>query len=219
MSKHLSDMMSEHNIDAEDAVYAELRADGWNDTEAAFYAFHLTYSDAVAIKRWITRHVELHPGNKDAIISLKSKTDMRMAREAKSAAAAEKRIEEEVERRLNEEIAKMKSSIASDGDETLSNAEISRVYVKTIRDPHADPKEKNDAIKGYVSLHPEVRISTEEEDNKINFFLPVNCHYCDRCRNCELKSELESRGCRIRAKRTSPYLWELVDTDEKDNLK
>ena len=218
LSKHVKELTISYTLEPEDVAYCELRANGWSESEAAFYAFHLTYSEPVAIRRWILNHITLRPRIPDLIADLKARYDLKSQRAA-AAANMSRQIEEEVERRINE--FKQSIETSSRSKESMSKEDLDRMYINIMHDDHADPKTKMDASKAYVAIHPEMKADqSDEEDDRINFFLPVNCHYCDRCKNCELKTELEKRGCRIRAKRTSPYLWEMVsDTEDVKQLK
>lgn len=204
----LKKLMDKYSIEIEDLVFCELINAGWGKYEAMFSAYHLAYFDRGKMNIWIRERKAAYPGIDKLIID----NDTRERESAKEL--------RELKEKLKEKRKRGSSTTTADPDadpDKMSKEELGKMYVRIMRDSSTDDKTKMDAAKSYSSLYQLQKEQEEEENNNINFFLPPGCHYCDRCKNCKLKGELEARGCKIRAKKTSPYLWEIVKPGEDED--
>ena len=199
-------LTEKYDLDPEDIAFCDMIRAGWGKFEAIFYAYHLSYFDINKITTWYREHLKSRPG----ILKLQSDYNEEDKAARKELQTLKEKVKNQTKRRKSDE------SVSD--DETMSKEELGKMYIRIMRDSTSDDKTKMDASKAYTALYQLQKEQTEEVDNRLTFFLPDSCHYCDRCKNCELKTELENRGCKIRAKRTSPYLWELVKPEEADNI-
>lgn len=200
-------LLEQYDIEATDLMYCTLLRSGWGKHEAVFYAYHLQWFDLAKINVFIRERTKARPG----IITLINDNTAQDRAAAKELRDLKDKLKQQKKRQST---SKPDDSIDPD---KMSKEELGRMYCQIMRDNSSDDKTRMDAAKAYSSLFQLQKEQTEEEDNRINFYLPPNCHYCDRCKNCELKRELEERGCKVRAKKTSPYLWQVVKPSDDDS--
>ncbi|MCQ2231436.1 MAG: hypothetical protein MJZ30_06265 [Paludibacteraceae bacterium] len=207
LTARLKKITEKYDLDPEDVIYCDLTRAGWGKFEAIFYAYHLSYFDVSKINIWMRDRQKLHPGIAKLLIDYEEedKEERKKIRE----------LEEKVKSQKKRASA---TKIDADSDK-MTKEELGRMYVQIMKNPNADDKSKMEASKAYTQLYQLQKEQDKDEDNRLNFYLPANCHYCDRCRDCELKTELEKRGCKIRAKKSSPFLWEVVDEKDADKPK
>lgn len=172
-------LLEAYGLEPSDLMYCDLVISGWGKIEAAFFAYGLAYEDQTRIRKFLHDHVIRVSGVERYIDERKrSLTDnlgKRMARQA----AREEREAREFERRVKTEVdARLRELMGDKPTDKLSKEDLGRLYTSIINDPSADSKTKMDAAKNYTALYQINKTEEKEEDNRINFYLPLTCNKC-----------------------------------------
>lgn len=172
-------LLEAYGLEPSDLMYCDLVISGWGKIEAAFFAYGLAYEDQTRIRKFLHDHVIRVSGVERYIDERKrSLTDnlgKRMARQA----AREEREAREFERRVKTEVdARLRELMGDKPTDKLSKEDLGRLYTSIINDPTADSKTKMDAAKNYTALYQINKTEEKEEDNRINFYLPLTCNKC-----------------------------------------
>lgn len=172
-------LLEAYGLEPSDLMYCDLVISGWGKIEAAFFAYGLAYEDQTRIRKFLHDHVIRVSGVERYIDERKrSLTDnlgKRMARKA----AREEREAREFEKRVKTEVdARLRELMGDKPTDKLSKEDLGRLYTSIINDPAADSKTKMDAAKNYTALYQINKTEEKEEDNRINFYLPLTCNKC-----------------------------------------
>lgn len=224
-----------YDISYEDIIYVDLYLHGWTRSEAAFYAYQLTYEDTDRIMYYIRNHEEQYPGisryEKDCKKSIEEQSAKRsVIKESVTKKAKkdnEKIIEEEVSKRLAERLAEdidkevekrllqrnseIDENYVDIGDKNKMREELIRAYNSVM-----DPKLRLDYAKQLISLDQMQKEQTKEEDTRIFFHTSTNCKYCDRCVECVLKDRLIEMGEEVVKINQSPCIYGLKQENNED---
>lgn len=165
LSAKVKKMMDDYGIQPEDVAYCCLVASGWLKSEAAYYAYHLSYFDRQRIASFMDARSKTFSGITKLTNALIGQS-----------AATEKELKE-LKTRLREMKRSGKKASESLPDR-LTKEDLGTLYTNIIHDNLADSKTKMDAAKNYTALYQMNKMDEEVEDNRIHFFLPLTCNKC-----------------------------------------
>lgn len=205
LTARLQKMCDKYNMEPEDVAYADMLNAGWGKHEAAYYAYHLAYFDLGKIKVWLKDKLRNTPGINYMVDDLHNE-EVAKQRELKE-------LEASLKEKAKKESKKAEKNKQVTADSLRDKAGMLDYLIDLAATPGLDLKTKADLAKQITDLQNYKKEEVKEEDTRINFHIASNCRYCDRCKNCELKDKLESYGCKVVPKSTSPFLWTIEKQD------
>lgn len=174
---HQKKMMEECAIDEMDLAFCDLVAAGWSERLAAYYAYSLTSDNDASIDTFIRNQKQYHPG----ILMYQKKLEEQRLSETRSAQRRLAKAQSAQQGMMMEE---------SESIDLRSKQGMLDYLIDLSRTPGLDVKTKTDLAKQISDLMQFKKEEIKEEDNRINFYLPITCKYCDIRRQLkELTSE------------------------------
>ena len=176
-------MLMDYAIDEMDMAFCDLVVSGWDEKLAAFYAYGLNNDNDATIGTFIRNQKQRHPGILGYI---------QHAQELRQAEA------NEYQRKAAELMSRMPTEVLSprvEYDLTTKQGMLDYL-IDMSKTPGLDVKTRADLSKQISDLMQFKKEEIKEEDNRINFYVPVTCKYCSllqdaqkRLRNAARKEE------------------------------
>lgn len=176
-------IMEECAIDERDLAFCDLVAAGWSERLAAFYAYSLTSDRDSSIDTFVRNQKQYHPG---------IRRYMEIIDEAKN----------EETRNMQRKMRRMQSEMMSQtqedcGYDLRSKSGMLDYLVDMSHSPGLDVKTRADIAKQITDLMQFKKEEIKEEDNRINFYLPLSCRYCSLYQKSRSEEKEHGDTCSI----------------------
>ena len=155
-------LIADHAIDEMDMAFCDLVSMGWDEKLAAYYAYSLTNDNDTAIGTFIRNQKIHHPG----ILSYMKYND-----ETRNKAMRD------MQKRAMEMQYDEYGSMSEEYDLRTKSGMIDYL-IDLSSNPRLDIKTRSDLAKQLSDLQQFKKEDIREEDNRINFYLPLSCRYC-----------------------------------------
>jgi len=194
-------LMAKYAIDETDLAFCDLMASGWKDTLAAYYAYGLSSEQDATILNFISNQKRFHPGINEYIHYLDER------------AQSDTREIQREKQRLDRQIAE--STIVKDKDkyDLRSKQGMLEYLIDLSETSGLDLKTKADLAKQITDLQNYKKEDVKIEDNRINFYLPITCKYCDKCEQCQVKEWAKENGCQFKNINGTPKITQNIDNN------
>lgn len=178
---HQKKVMSEHVIDEMDLAFCDLVAAGWNERLAAYYAYGLSTDNDSSIDTFIKNQKSYHPG----ILSYQKQLDEERNEEARRLQKRSAEIEAQAMPTQHEEY------------DLRTKQGMLEYLIELSSTSGLDLKTRADLAKQISDLQNYKKEEVKIEDNRIHFYLPITCKYCNRCEKCRIKEYAEASGAKV----------------------
>ena len=155
-------LMADHAIDEMDMAFCDLVSMGWDEKLAAYYAYSLTNDNDTAIGTFVRNQKLHHPG----ILSYMKHNDETRSRAMR-----------DMQKKAMEMQYDEYGSMTEEYDLRTKSGMIDYL-IDLSSNPRLDIKTRSDLAKQLTDLQQFKKEDIREEDNRINFYLPLTCKYC-----------------------------------------
>ena len=170
VSARTKKLTEEYDMQPEDLMFADLVHAGWGRTEGAYFAYHLSYFDKSRITFWLKDKMRLGPGIQKFL------NDM------DEADTAERKKLKEEQKKLKDEQSKLAKKADRQREVTEDSLRTKQgmldYLIELAATPGLDLKTRADIAKQITDLQQYKKEEIKEDDNRINFYLPLTCNKC-----------------------------------------
>lgn len=191
ISEYLKTIKVRFDLDLADIAYCQLIANGWNECAAAYVAYKLTMKDDRLIKNFIKSIKSERHGIAKYLKEIEKNRGV-MTDESNMSGKDIGMGEGGGYNIVQNDGYENTAHINDTGEASLNSKDaIRNEYMKLYNTRGLDAKIKTDILNRMVALDQYQKEDSKEEDNRINFYLPLTCAKCSLFAEYRMKKKEE----------------------------
>lgn len=157
LNRKKANMAARHGIEPSDIAFIDMVNSGWEQEHAAYFAYRLPTDNPASCKKFLAQRMRNIPGIADAMAVTRYKRT----------GVDDTEYEDDMGRSGMAKVYNLRSKTGM-LEYLVDMAEVQGLDVKT----------RADIAKQITDLMQFKKEEIKEEDNRINFYLPLTCRYC-----------------------------------------